>query len=37
MDTVILAVEQSQLETATGGSRCDVGMANVSGATAVYS
>ncbi len=37
MGTVILAVEQFQLETATGGSRCDMGMANVGGATAVYS
>jgi hypothetical protein len=34
MGMVILAVEQ--LETATGGSRCEVGMTNVGGA-AVYS
>lgn len=34
MGTVILMVEQ--LETATGGSKCDVGMTNVGGA-AVYS
>ena len=35
MGTGILAVEQ--LETATGGSRYDVGLTNVSGTAAVYS